>query len=402
MPQIRPEQVFMGIEPRQETMRYLKAACALVCFLILISNVWTISRWNESRGVYDDICYLRQAHLFQKFGLGGLDTNIVRDDDHYLSSKLKEIGYAAWSDPAAAPCHSVMPATQRRVMQYPPGTGFLLAMFPAGFQVIPLYVLANVMVFGFALLGILYARSRASVLLSAAFACLAVYLMINPTKASYSMAPTMVICAAAGFFTARLFLVGPTRDRILLSAVIGFLIGLAVNFRLPNLFLASGYFLFFVGSFWSSRKRETVLQAAAFGLTCLLGMAPTLLANAINAGSPFTTTYGSVDATPPEFSLSILRQYVTDMQFVLLALAGGWTALILRLRREAGIRRTALVAVGNLAVNLGFFLSHPLFTPYYTVPVAMLSLWSLLFGSLMQPAGAVEGGVLGQAANARS
>ncbi len=105
-------------------------------------------------GVYDDICYLRQAHLFQKFGLGGLDTNIARDDDQYLSSKLKAIGYPAWSDPAMAPCHSVMPATQRRVMQYPPGTGFVLALFPAGFQVIPLYVLANVIVCGFALLGI--------------------------------------------------------------------------------------------------------------------------------------------------------------------------------------------------------------------------------------------------------
>ena len=37
-----------------------------------------MSRWNESRGVYDDICYLRQAHLFQRFGLDGFDTDIVR------------------------------------------------------------------------------------------------------------------------------------------------------------------------------------------------------------------------------------------------------------------------------------------------------------------------------------
>ena len=29
--------------------------------------------------------------------------------------------------------------------------------------------------------------------------------MINPAKASYSMAPTMVVCALAGFLTARLF-----------------------------------------------------------------------------------------------------------------------------------------------------------------------------------------------------
>jgi len=383
-------------------MRYLKIACGFVCFLILASNVWTISRWNESRGVYDDVCYLRQAHLFQKYGLGGLDTDITRDDDHYLSSKLKAIDYAGWNDPAAAPCHSLMPATQKRVMQYPPGTGFALALFPSGFQLIPLYALATVIIFGFVLLGISYAASVSSTLLAAAFGCLALYLMINPTKASYSMAPTMVVCAVAGFFTARLFLATQAQNRILLAALVGLLIGLGVNFRLPNLFLASGYALFFAGAFLRSPKIETVLQAAAFGAACLVGMVPTLVANTINAGSPLATTYTSVDVTPPEFSLGVLRQYVTDMQFVLLVLAGVWTALALYRREAHGITRTALVTAGNLAVNLGFFMSHPIFTPYYTVPVAMLSLWSLLFASLIRPVEVSEGSILGQAASARS
>jgi hypothetical protein len=383
-------------------MRYLKMACGFVCLLILASNIWTISRWNESRGVYDDICYLRQAHLFQKYGLGGLNTDIARDEDHYLSSKLKAIDYPGWNDPAAAPCHSLMPATQKRVMQYPPGTGFVLALFPSGFQLIPLYALAAVIVFGFVLLGISYAASVSSTLLATAFGCLALYLMINPTKASYSMAPTMVVCAVAGFFTARLLLATQARNRILLAGLVGLLIGLGVNFRLPNLFLASGYALFFAGAFLRSRKIGTLLQAAAFGAACLVGMVPTLVANAINAGSPLTTTYAGVDVTPPEFSLGVLRQYVTDMQFVLLMLAGAWTALALYRREAHGITRTALVTAGNLAVNLGFFMSHPIFTPYYTVPVAMLSLWSLLFASLIRPVEAREGSILGQAASARS
>jgi hypothetical protein len=381
-------------------MKLLKILCGFACFLILASNIWTMSRWSEGRGVYDDICYLRQAHLFQKFGLGGLDTDIALDDDHYLSSKLKEIGFPTWSDPTTAPCHSLMPATHKRVMQYPPGTGFVLALFPPGFQLIPLYVLATAIVFGFALLAISYARSRSSILLTAAFGCLAIYLMINPTKASYSMAPTMVVCALAGFFTASLFSTEQPRNRLLLSALVGLLIGVAVDFRLPNLFLASGYLLFFFGSFLVSRKIETVLQGAWFGAALLVGMAPTLLANAINAGSPFATTYAGVDVTPPDFSFDIIRRYVTDMQFVLLVLAGAWTALILRLRHESSIRRTAFVTAGNLLVNLAFFMSHPVFTPYYTIPVAMLSLWSLLFASLMQPAEAVEGGLLEQAARA--
>jgi hypothetical protein len=56
----------------------------------------------------------------------------------------------------------------------------------------------------------------------------------------------------------------------------------------------------------------------------------------------------------------------------------------------------------NLAVNLAFFVSHPVFTPYYTIPISMLSLWSLLFASSMQDAGAVDGRFAGGVAHARS
>jgi hypothetical protein len=380
------------------TTTILKIVCGLVCFLIFASNVWSMSHWSEARGVYDDICYLRQAHLFKEFGPGGLDTNLARDDDHYLASKLKEIGFPASSVP---PCHSLMPATKKTVMQYPPGTGLVLALFPEGFQVIPLYVLATAIVFGFGLLAINYAATISSVLATALLADLAVYLMINPTKASYSMAPTMAVCALAGFLTARLFAAEQPR-RLLLTGLVGLLIGVAVNFRLPNLLLASGYFLFFLVSFLRSRTIETFWQGAVFAITCLAGMAPTLLANAINAGSPFSTTYGAADAAPPEFSLGIIWQYVADMQFVLLLLAIGWTALMLRGHGRHGVRQVALVTVANLAVNLAFFLSHPVFTPYYTVPIAMLSLWSLLFASVMPQAEVVDDGRPGQAATARS
>jgi hypothetical protein len=64
------------------------------------------------------------------------------------------------------------------------------------------------------------------------------------------------------------------------------------------------------------------------------------------------------------------------------------------------MRQLAAVTAGNLVVNLAFFLSHPIFTPYYTIPLAMLSLWSLLFASLIEPAEVVDGGVIGQAASA--
>ena len=381
-------------------MKYFKAICGFALFAVFASHVWSMLHWSESRGVYDDVCYLRQAHLFQKFGLGGLNTDVSRDDDHYLSSKLREMGFRSWNDPATAPCHTPMPATEKRVMQYPPGTGFVLALFPQGFQVIPLYVSATVVVFGLALLAILYARTGSSILLAAGFGCLAVYLMINPTKASYSVAPTMVACALAGLLTASLFSTGQRRHRLALAGLTGLLIGLSVNFRLPNLLLSSGYFLFFGVSLLISRKIEVALQAALFAAAFLAGMAPTLIANAINAGSPFSTTYGAADVTPPDFSFGVIWQYVADMQFILLLLAGLWTVVMWRSSRAGGTRPVAVVTAGNLFVNLAFFMSHPVFTPYYTVPVAMLSLWSLLFASLIEPVEAVDGALIGRAAGA--
>lgn len=383
-------------------MKFLKILCGLACFLLLASQLWSMSGWNEARGVYDDICYLRQAHLFQRFGLGGLDTDISRDDDGYLASKLKEIGFPVASDKLNSPCHNPMPAAKKLVLQYPPGTGFVLALFPEGHQVIPLFASATVIVFGFALLGIFYARTTPLILLTTAFGCFAIYIMINPAKASYSMAPTMVICALAGFLTARLFGDCQKDNRVRLVVLLGFLLGLSVNFRLPNLLLSAGYFLFFLVAFLSSRTLEITARSLGFAAAFLAGMAPTLVANAINAGSPFATTYGGPDVALPDFSFSSTLLYVTDMQFALLALAGASVAYHLRAGSDAGTRRVALIAAANLAANLAFFFTHPLVTPYYTVPIAMLSLWSLSFATLMEPSEAVEERLAGRTADVPS
>jgi hypothetical protein len=361
-------------------MKLLKILCAVGFVVVLASNVWTISSWNETRGVYDDLCYLRQAHLFERFGRGGLDTNIVRDDDRYFAGKLKQIGFPEWNDVSRYPCHTFIAAADKYVLQYPPGTGFVLALFPSGFQVIPLFVLTTVVAAGFALLALRQVSTFYRLLLVIAFGDSAILLMINPTKASYSVAPTMIVCAVAGFLTAKL-LTGSLRHRLVLTLLVGLLIGLSVNFRLPNLLLAAGYGLYLAGAFLLMRTRQTLLQGAVFGVACLVGMAPTLIANAINAGSPFATTYGGVDAVPPELNAGVLLSYLVDVQFTLLAISAVWSAWLWRSDRGRNRQVAVLVAV-NLAVNLIFFMTHPIFTHYYIIPIDMLSLWTLLFATL--------------------
>src|SRR5260370_28486719 len=155
------------------------------------------------------------------------------------------------------------------------------------------------------------------------------------------MAQTMMVCGEAGYLNARLFDAG-VRHRLMLTVMVSLLIGLSVNFRLPNLFLSAGYFLFLAGSFLLARNRETLLQGAVFGVAFLIGIAPTLMANAVNAGSPFSTTYGGVDVAAPELNSGILWRYFVDVQFTLLAVAAAWTAWLWRLNRRSG-RHVALV-----------------------------------------------------------
>lgn len=367
-------------------LRLGKALAMLLCLGIVVSNLMSMSRWSEDRNVNDDACYLRQAHLFQRFGLDGLDTTLARDDDGYMLGKMRK--FPDWDQSKGSmdvPCHNGIPAMNKRVLVYPPGTGLLLALFPAGYQVIPLYGLCTILVFGFAVAAIWLARSRRELAIATIFGCMAVYMMINPAKSSYSIAPTMVVCAAAAWLTARLFSV-PARHPLLLTMAIGLLIGLSVNFRLPNLFLSAGYCLYFLVSFLKLRNRDSFVQGLAFGVTMLLGMVPTLLANAINAGSPFATTYDSDNAIPPSLDFEVVRSYLTDLQFPLLLIAIAWTAETW----WRGRNEIAFVVSANLAVNVSFFLTHPLFTPYYTIPVAALSLWTLLFGTLMTSGGAVS------------
>lgn len=371
-------------------IKFLKVFCAAGFLVVLVNNVVSISGWTEDRPVYDDVCYLRQAHLFQRFGIDGINTDIARDDDNYLRDRLRMINFATWNDLTTAPCHTFMPASGKRVLQYPPGTGFALSLFPAGFQVIPLFILTSIVAAVFSLLAITRASTIAQLTLVAAFGDSSIYLMINPTKASYSMAPTMMLCALAGFLSVRLFLAASLRERMTLTLIVGLLIGLSVNFRLPNLLLSAGYLIYFLTTFVLVRDRATLMQGFLFGTAFLVGILPTLAANAINAGSPFATTYSGVDAMPPELSLDTLRSYAGDVQSLLLAIAAGWAILIFRFHRQEAARRLALAVGANLAVNVAFFITHPVVTPYYTVPAAMLSLWTLLFATLAQPAAAAD------------
>lgn len=361
----------------QGSLRLGKAIGILLCAAILASHLFSMSRWSEDRGVNDDICYLRQAHLFQRFGLAGLDTSFARDDDGYFVAKMKKL--PTWRDGQGPVCHTAMPTTGKLVLQYPPGTGLVLALFPSGHQVVPLYAVCTLIIFLFACAAIWLSRSRAQLAIATAFGFVAIYVMINPVKASYSIAPTMVLCAAAGWLTARLFAEERQMPRMLLILVTGFLIGIAVNMRVPNVLLSAGYCIYLLLAFLAARKTAQFVEGALFAVALVIGMIPTLAANAINAGSPFATTYSAGDVVPPSLDAETIRSYLGDPQSLLILLSAAWTVWIWR----RGQGRLALLLGSGLAINLAFFVTHPIYTQYYVIPICALTLWTLLFAQLL-------------------
>jgi hypothetical protein len=371
-------------------MKLARLLCTLLLLLVFASLCKTFVGWSEDRGIYDDICYLRQAHLFERFGWKGFDTDIVSDDDNYLAQKLKNIGYPAWNDRTNAPCHNFIPRTGKTVMQYPMGPGLLLAIFPSGFQVAPLYIACTAILLILALASIYLADTPAALFFATLFGGISIYLMNNPVKSSYSLAPTMAVCALTALLTSGLFNAKRPWLRFLMVAAIGLLLGLSVNLRIANLVLAAGFGPWLLIVFLRHPGLSRFLEGAIFGAAFLIGVLPTLWANHINTGSALISPY---DVPRPRFSIDQtieqLRLYLAGTQGALLAAAALAAVLLLVFARGKARQVTAIAAM-TLLFNIAYFFAYPIFTPYYLVPAAMLSLWLMLWGYLLHNSRAME------------
>ena len=126
-------------------------------------------------------------------------------------------------------------------------------------------------------------------------------------------------------------------------------------------------------------------SGVVFGIALVVGMVPIIISQDINTGSPFISTYsGAPDVQPLDFSLTAIKGYLGDyLQVTLVGLAIAGT-IWLWFARDQGLKRMARLITLNLAINLAFFLTYPIATPYYTIPIALLSLWTLLFGVIAQ------------------
>jgi len=357
-------------------------------FLVYANIIRSQTRWNSLPAAGDDFCYLRQAQLFRSQGmLHGLDTGIRDETARYLLAKVKKLNRLDLASGIVNPtCHTYQAATDQAVLQYPPGTGALLALFPESVSVQGLYIASTTLIMLIILAAALTARTPAMLGAAATLGSLMLYLMINPAKSSFSVAPTMAASAALGFLTVAMFEARTGRARLLFTAAAGLLIGLAINIRIANAFLAMGFLAVFAVIWLRTRSLPSFLQGAVFASLIAIGSIPTLAANAINTGHPFTTPYSGLDTALPDFSWSNLSArmlwYFGDTHGLLLWISIALLALFwLRIQRLHLTHAAPILwlVTANLAMNMAYFLSHPVSSQYYTVPIAILLIWALFF-----------------------
>jgi len=156
--------------------------------------------------------------------------------------------------------------------------------------------------------------------------------------------------------------------------------------RIPNVLLVAGYLAMFGWIFLKRPQLNTFLQGAAFTIPVLIGLLPTLMANHINAGGPLSTTYSPGDSEAHDFSfLPMLKaawDYTIMTQGQLIVVAIICTVLLYLKAPTDAFRRIATLTGINLLVSIVFFCGHTLKTPYYLMPIALLSLWTLFFSYL--------------------
>ena len=389
----------------------------------------TAPRTNEYAYGCDSFGFLTSAARVREAVANGRlpDFHIETRQTRLLIDDLRSrrVPQGRWNELVAPHAHHYMRRAGRVGVQYPPGTGMSLAVFPAGKAVAGLarFAIGALVVTG--LVALLFAGARrapASAGLVLLTIVLGLDVLIRQTGRSYSMLaviPPLLIAAALTALAAAKRDSAP-RLATLAAFAAGGALGFALLTRIPTALLVPGYALL-LWPRWppagSPESRPGVIRRFSLGpllaLTVglvVIGVAPLLLHQELVAGSWRSTTYGAADASPPRaIDADALRYYFgggegSGENWALLpAVAGLLAAVALGGRaRRGGVGAAAttstrraptarpgltwprvVVAAGVIwATSSVFFLTHFPRIPYYNSPGVFAAIAALAFGAL--------------------
>ncbi|MGX1305452.1 MFS family permease [Amorphus suaedae] len=347
----------------------------------------------------DPFGYSRQAQLFRDEGLvDGLDTRMPDREAPFLIDLAPRVGIDAvrYSEMLAPHCHHYEPKTDAVILQYPPGTGFLLSLLPADRQVDMLYVASLallVLCFGLYAVAALPSWGLAAGMVGS-LAVAGATISNSALMVSYSAPTTLGLTALAALLVMAGLPAGRT-PRWWAGALLGLLSALMISVRIPNAFILAGLAAFIVLETepWKRARLAGAVLYMASGLVAFaVGLVPLLAANRINAGGILNTTYGAADSAGAHLGLTLISSnlfyyFVETPAWPITVAAVAALAMGIfkaRMGREsiAGRRLRAGVVGGGLPflISVAFFATHEVRASYYLVPSAFFCLAMCLFG----------------------
>lgn len=309
--------------------------------------------------------------------------------------KQENLAVSRWEEVVAPHGHHYFPVSGYVGVQYPPGTGLVLSMFPQGEAV---YRLNRIVVFVFGLIGIavlavaVWKRAWVSIGLAILALNLGLLVLARISTSTFSinavMPPILLTCLFS-LVALRLKVAGRDKLALASSLVAGLSLGLAVLIRLPSFLLLPGFFILLWPGF--DRLRTKALPVALVAGVVVIGIIPVLINQEDVAGAWYLPTYASVDAAPPTFETLINNLHyfllsgpaTVDNWALLFALLGFCGFLILYSKSDSeavlnrlGLsgKRLALTALLLWLVPICYFLTHAVTGAHYMIPAVLATI----------------------------
>lgn len=369
----------------------------LIASSMLIFGTW--SQFNLNAFGCDPFGYARQAQLFRDHGfLKGFDTRIETPESREIVEVAKSVigNSFFWAHAAGPHCHHYEDLSGRVILQYPPGTGLLLSVFPEPVAMAYWMIIGSALACAIFVGLIVLRRGQGAGISQAILAFGVICWLITRTGStgSPSIPFSILLCPAVAVLSFLAFPVDGAKGTKTAALGFGLICGLLLIIRLANAFLLIGLAVQVLLASRVWRRGQLRLHAGALGLASVafLATGPALLfyANFVNAGSAFASTYGSNDASPPvvsiEMVLTNLRFYLSTWYgtppFVIAITLIGLTVI----NRHWKKRLQQPFVAGGIAIlliSVGYFLTHEISIEYYLVPASVLVICLVSIGSLI-------------------
>ena len=312
----------------------------------------------------------------------------------------REVPLGLWEEMVAPHAHHYFPHAGSVGVQYPPGTGLMLALFPEGQAVdglnqatIALFLVTGGLVLIFA--------GRHQAWFSAGFVTMALYLglvvlrKIGTDSYSINAALAPLLLGFLCIFVALRLRSWPGRDRAAWATALvgGCLIGFTMLIRLPMIFLMPGLFMLLWPQSWRPSIRDLLMP---FSLGVMLtGVVPLLAYQHYMTGAWYLPTYGSADSAPPS-----LEPLWTNLVYYLGGGRGSqhnWAPLVLLVgvggfityrprhnftHLDLSWTRLTLSALILWGVPTVYFLTHHIPISYYSIPATFGVVLLVALGAL--------------------